>query len=103
MIGLRYQLKSVLHDKFCVMTFLLPIVVAAALHFVGAIDFSALGELHFGVLKGDLPAQTITWLKRRAGADKFLALREEEVFQIYFAGSEFLVICEISKGHFLTS
>ena len=64
MIGLRYQLKSVLHDKFCVMTFLLPIVVAAALHFVGAIDFSALGELHFGVLKGDLPVQTITWLKR---------------------------------------
>ncbi len=64
MIGLRYQLKSVLHDKFCVMTFLLPIVVAAALNFVGAIDFSALGELHFGVLKGDLPAQTITWLKR---------------------------------------
>lgn len=64
MKGLRYQLKSVLHDKFCLMTFLLPIVVAVALNFVGAIDFSRLGELHFGVLKGDLPTQTITWLER---------------------------------------
>lgn len=64
MKGLRYQLKSVLHDRFCLMTFLLPIVAAAALHFVGAIDFSALGELHFGVLKGDLPTQTLTWLNR---------------------------------------
>ena len=64
MKGLRYQLKSVLHDKFCLMTFLLPIVIAAALNFVGAIDFSTLGELHFGVLKGDLPTQTVTWLER---------------------------------------
>ena len=47
MKGLRYQLKSVLKDKFCLMTFLLSIVVAAALHFVGSIDFSELGELHF--------------------------------------------------------
>ncbi len=64
MKGLRYQLKSVLHDKFCLMTFLLPIVVAAALNFVGAIDFSALGELHFGTLKDDLPTQTVAWLEQ---------------------------------------
>lgn len=64
MKGLRYQLKSVLHDKFCLMTFFLPIVVAVALNFVGAIDFSTLGELHFGVLKSDLPTQTVTWLER---------------------------------------
>ncbi len=64
MKGLRYQLKSVLHDKFCLMTFLLPIVAAAALNFAGSIDFSTLGELHFGVLKGDLPTQTVTWLER---------------------------------------
>ncbi len=42
----------------------LPIVVAAALNFVGSIDFSSLGEFHFGVLKGDLSAQTVTWLER---------------------------------------
>jgi len=64
MKGLRYQLKSVLHDKFCVMTFLLPIVVAVALNFVGEIDLSSLSQLHFGILKGDLPAQTVTWLER---------------------------------------
>lgn len=64
MKGLRYQLKSVLHDKFCLMTFLLPIVVAAALSFVGSIDLSALGEPYFfGILEEDLPTQTVTWLE----------------------------------------
>ena len=32
MKGLKYQLKSVLRDKFCLMTFLLPILVAVALN-----------------------------------------------------------------------
>ena len=64
MKGLKYQLKSVLRDKFCLMTFLLPILVAMALNFMGSIDLSSLGELHFGVLENDLPPQTITWLER---------------------------------------
>ena len=64
MKGLKYQLKSVLRDKFCLMTFLLPILVAAALNFVGSIDLSTLGELHFGVLENDLSPQTVTWLER---------------------------------------
>ena len=64
MKGLKYQLKSVLKDKFCLMTFLLPIVVAVALNFMGSIDLSSLGELHFGVLENGLPPQTITWLER---------------------------------------
>lgn len=76
MKGLRYQLKSVLHDKFCLMTFLLPIVVAIALNFVGAIDFSTLGELHFGVLKGDLPAQTVTWLERYGPVTAYSTMEE---------------------------
>ena len=54
MRGLQYQLKSVLRDKFCLMTFLLPILVAVALNFMGSIDLSTLGELHFGVLENDL-------------------------------------------------
>lgn len=49
MKGLIYQLKSVRKDKFCIMSFLLPIVVAVALNFVGSIDLSSLGEFHFGV------------------------------------------------------
>ena len=64
MRGLKYQLKSVLKDKFCLMTFLLPIVVAAALNFMGAIDLSSLGEHHLGVLENDLPPQTVAWLER---------------------------------------
>ena len=64
MKGLKYQLKSVLRDKFCLMTFLLPILVAVALNFMGSIDLSTLGELHFGVLENDLSLQTVTWLER---------------------------------------
>ena len=64
MKGLKYQMKSVLRDKFCLMTFLLPILVAAALNFMGSIDMSSLGELHFGVLENELSPQTITWLER---------------------------------------
>lgn len=64
MKGLQYQLKSVLRDKFCLMTFLLPILVAVALNCMGSIDMSSLGELHFGVLENDLPPQTVTWLER---------------------------------------
>lgn len=64
MKGLRYQLKCVLHDKFCLMTFLLPIVIAAALNFTGSVDFSSLGEFHFGIVKDTLPEQTVTWLKQ---------------------------------------
>ena len=64
MKGLQYQLKSVLRDKFCLMTFLLPILVAVALNFMGSIDLSSLGELHFGVLENDLSPQTVVWLER---------------------------------------
>lgn len=64
MKGLQYQLKSVLRDKFCLMTFLLPILFAVALNFMGSIDLSSLGELHFGVLENDLSPQTVTWLER---------------------------------------
>lgn len=64
MKGIKYQLKSVLKDKFCLMTFLLPVIAAAALNFMGAIDMSSLGELHFGVLENDLPPQAVAWLER---------------------------------------
>ncbi|MDE5907313.1 MAG: ABC transporter permease [Lachnospiraceae bacterium] len=63
MKGLGYQLKSVFHDKFCLMTFLLPIMVAAALSFAGKVDFSSLGEHHFGVVENDLPEQAVEWLE----------------------------------------
>ncbi|MDE7245061.1 MAG: ABC transporter permease [Oscillospiraceae bacterium] len=81
MKGLKYQLKSVLKDKFCLMTFLLPIVVAVALNFMGSIDLSSLGEHHFGVLENDLSPETITWLERY-GSVTFYQARSELIAAI---------------------
>jgi ABC-type multidrug transport system permease subunit len=69
MKGLIFQLKSVRKDKFCIMSFLLPILVAIVLNFVGVFDLSSLGELHFGVLENDLPKQTVIWLERYGTVD----------------------------------
>ncbi|MDE7186107.1 MAG: ABC transporter permease [Lachnospiraceae bacterium] len=64
MKGLLYQLKSVRKDKFCVMSFFLPVMVAVILHFAGSIDLSSLGELQFGVIAGDIALETENWLAR---------------------------------------
>lgn len=64
MRGLFYQLKSVWKDKFCMMSFLLPIIIALALNFIGGIDLSSVAEFHFGVLERDLSVQMISWLER---------------------------------------
>ena len=39
----------------------------------------------------------------RPGANEFLALGEEEPFQIHLTGPELLLVCEIDVGHFNTS
>lgn len=62
MKGLIYQLKSVRRDKFCIMSFLLPVVVAIALNIVGSIDLSSLGEYYFCVVDGQVNAETQKWL-----------------------------------------
>ncbi len=62
MKGLMYQLKSVGKDKFCIMSFLLPIVVAMALNIVGSIDLSSLGEYFFCVVEGEVADETREWL-----------------------------------------
>ncbi|MFR9216032.1 MAG: ABC transporter permease [Ruthenibacterium sp.] len=64
MKGLIYQLKSVRKDKFCIMSFLLPIVVAVALNFVGSIDLSSLGEFHFGVTAKTTTSEVNAWLEQ---------------------------------------
>lgn len=64
MKGWIYQLKSVRKDKFCMMSFFLPIVVAIALNLVGGVDLSTLGELQFGVIVGDVTSETESWLER---------------------------------------
>lgn len=62
MKGLLYQLKSVRKDKFCIMSFLLPIVVAAALKVGGSIDISSLGEYYFCVMDGQVTDEVQEWL-----------------------------------------
>ena len=46
MRGLIYQLKSIWKDRFCVMSFLLPVIVAVILNFIGTIDLSSVAEFH---------------------------------------------------------
>ncbi len=64
MKGLLYQLKSVWKDKFCIMSFLLPVVVALALNFAGSIDLSSLGEFQFGVVAHSVTLEKENWLER---------------------------------------
>lgn len=64
MKGLIYQLKSVRKDKFCIMSFLLPVVVALALNFAGSIDLSSLGEFQFGVVAHDTTLEIESWLEQ---------------------------------------
>ncbi len=56
--------------KFFLMTFLLPILVAAALNFMGSIDLPSPGDLHFGMLENAPSPQTITWLERYGPVEK---------------------------------
>ena len=81
MKGLIYQLKSVRKDKFCIMSFLLPVVVAIALNFVGSIDLSSLGEYYFGIVAGDIAPETEMWLARY-GSVMVCQTREELVAAI---------------------
>lgn len=81
MKGLIYQLKSVRKDKFCIMSFLLPIVAAMALNFIGSIDLSSLGEYDFGVIAGDMAPETEMWLGRY-GTVMICQTREELIAAI---------------------
>ena len=76
MRGLVYQLKSVWKDKFCIMSFLLPLVVAFILNFIGAIDFSTLSEFHFGVIQGNLPDGAVSWLERYGAVTEYKTQEE---------------------------
>ncbi len=76
MKGLKYQLKSIYRDKFCLMTFLLPILVAVTLNFTGSIDLSPQGEFHFGILENDLSPQVLSWLKQYGSVEHFETMEE---------------------------
>lgn len=62
MKGLVCQMKSVGRDRFCILSFLLPVVVALALNVTGSIDFSSLGEYYFCVVDGEVTDEVQEWL-----------------------------------------
>lgn len=64
MKGLIYQLKSVRKDKFCIMSFLLPVVAAIVLNISGSVDLSSLGEYYFGVSAHNTAPELESWLER---------------------------------------
>lgn len=76
MRGLAYQLKSIWKDKFCIMSFLLPLIVAFVLKFVGTIDLSTLSEFHFGVLQDNLSEQTVFWLEQYGSVTEYKTQEE---------------------------
>ena len=50
MNGLKYQLKNISKDKMCILSFLLPIIVGIAIHFISAASFTAVNEISFGII-----------------------------------------------------
>lgn len=96
MRGLFYQLKSVWKDKFCVMSFLLPIIVAFALNFIGGIDLSSVAEFQFGVLESDLSAQTIVWLERYGSVTAYKT--EEELLTAINEPSTYMIGVKADGG-----
>ena len=100
MNGLIYQLKSVRKDKFCIMSFLLPIVVAVALNFVGSIDLSSLGEFHFGVTAKATTSEVNTWLERYGTVTVYPT--QEELIEAINEPSTNLIGVEMSNGSIQT-
>ena len=100
MKGLIYQLKSVRKDKFCIMSFLLPIVVAVALNFVGSIDLSSLGEFHFGVTATATTSEVNTWLERYGTVTVYPT--QEELIEAINEPSTNLVGVEMANGSIQT-
>lgn len=97
MKGLIYQLKSVRKDKFCIMSFLLPIVAAVALNFIGSVDLSSLGEYDFCVIAGDMMPETQLWLERY-GTVTICQTREELVAAINEPSTNLVGVVMDGKG-----
>lgn len=76
--ALNYQMKSIRRDKLCILTFLLPILVGLALNLLSDLNFSAAAESAFGILKNDLAAETVSWLRQYGSVTKYDTLEQLE-------------------------
>ena len=95
--GLIYQLKSVRKDKFCIMSFLLPLIVAFILNVIGAIDFSTLSEFHFCVIQDNLPAKAISWLERYGSVTEYTT-QEDLIAAVNDPSTNFIGVEADSNG-----
>ena len=82
------------------MSFLLPIVVAVALNFVGSIDLSSLGEFHFGVTEKATTSEVNTWLERYGTVTVYPT--QEELIAAINEPSTNLIGVEMSDGSIQT-
>lgn len=63
MKGLRYQFKSICHDKLCILTFLLPVIIGVAISMLSEVSFSSISEIAFYAIESDLSDDTTQWLQ----------------------------------------
>lgn len=61
---LKYQMKNIRRDKMCILTFLLPIVVGIAIHFLSDLSLQNIGGTSFAGLKGNLSEEIVLWLEQ---------------------------------------
>lgn len=71
MKGLKYQLKNLLHDKLCILTFFLPIIVGFAINLFSEVSFSSISETAFYILQDNLSPDTIEWLQSNGSVNDF--------------------------------
>lgn len=76
MDSLKYQIKNIRRDKMCILTFLLPIVVGIAIHFLSGVSFQNIGETAFGGVKNDLSKKTVLWLEQNGTYTEYETLAE---------------------------
>lgn len=63
MKGLKYQLKSIRHDKMCILTFLLPVIVGIAINLLSGVSFQSIGETTFGIVENNITDDAVKWLQ----------------------------------------
>ena len=76
MKGLKYQLKSIRHDKMCILTFLLPVIVGVAINLLSGMSFQSISETTFGVLENSIAADTFQWLQANGTVTQYETLEE---------------------------
>lgn len=76
MKGLKYQLKSIRHDKMCILTFLLPVIVGIAINLLSGMSFQSMSENTFGVLENRMAADTVEWLQAGGTVAQYKTLDE---------------------------